>query len=146
MSLRKYRSLPKVHTFDSLIRDPNVYPDYDEFRPERFLDGEGNHVIPQNTHGQGHVTYGKLINILYSKISTFAKVLDAVSARECTSRTMPCLSTSHQYCGLLTLNPRVGLTVNLFCLRGRIAWTMVWLCKYYVPFVRTGHKRAYPLA
>ncbi|KIM35765.1 hypothetical protein M413DRAFT_32229 [Hebeloma cylindrosporum] len=42
----------------AMNRDPTVYPDYEEFRPERFLDGEGNSVLPQNTHGQGHVSYG----------------------------------------------------------------------------------------
>ncbi|KDR81197.1 hypothetical protein GALMADRAFT_116228 [Galerina marginata CBS 339.88] len=42
----------------AMNRDPIVYPDYEEFRPERFIDQEGNEFIPQNTHGQGHVTYG----------------------------------------------------------------------------------------
>ena len=65
--MRKDRLLPKIHTFHSLFRDPNIYPDYEEFRPERFLDQDGKYDIPQNTHGQGHVTYGKHIDILYSK-------------------------------------------------------------------------------
>ncbi|KIM36078.1 hypothetical protein M413DRAFT_449400 [Hebeloma cylindrosporum] len=50
--------IPKGAIIIANIWDPNVYPDYDEFRPERFLDDEGNHVTPQHTRGQGHVTFG----------------------------------------------------------------------------------------
>ncbi|KIM46552.1 hypothetical protein M413DRAFT_24257 [Hebeloma cylindrosporum] len=50
--------IPKGAVVIANIWDPNVYPDYDEFRPERFLDEEGNHVTPPNTHGQGHVSFG----------------------------------------------------------------------------------------
>ncbi|KIM35577.1 hypothetical protein M413DRAFT_347955, partial [Hebeloma cylindrosporum] len=42
----------------AMNRDPVVYPDFEEFRPERFIAEDGSLVIPQNTHGQGHVTYG----------------------------------------------------------------------------------------
>lgn len=40
-------------------RDPEVFPDFDEFRPERYLDESGHgEVIPPGTHGMGHVTFG----------------------------------------------------------------------------------------
>jgi cytochrome P450 len=39
----------------AMNRDPAVFPDFDEFRPERFLDES---AIPKDTHGQGHVTFG----------------------------------------------------------------------------------------
>ncbi|KAI0757948.1 cytochrome P450 [Fomes fomentarius] len=39
--------------------DPNVFPDYDNFRPERFLDESGkNEIAPPDTHNMGHVTFG----------------------------------------------------------------------------------------
>ncbi|RPD81420.1 cytochrome P450 [Lentinus tigrinus ALCF2SS1-7] len=39
--------------------DPNVFPDYNNFRPERFLDESGqNEIAPPDTHNMGHVTYG----------------------------------------------------------------------------------------
>ena len=40
-------------------RDTEWFPDYDEFRPERYLDASGNLTddIP-DTHHQGHLTYG----------------------------------------------------------------------------------------
>ncbi len=43
----------------AMNRDPEIFPDYDEFRPERFLDESGTvEVIPPDTHMQGHVTFG----------------------------------------------------------------------------------------
>ncbi|THU86529.1 cytochrome P450 [Dendrothele bispora CBS 962.96] len=43
----------------AMNRDPAVFPDYDEFRPERFLDETGTQeVVPPDTHNQGHVTFG----------------------------------------------------------------------------------------
>ncbi|TDL16829.1 cytochrome P450 [Rickenella mellea] len=43
----------------AMNRDPELFPDYDEFRPERFLDATGTvDQTPPDTHGQGHVTYG----------------------------------------------------------------------------------------
>jgi cytochrome P450 len=43
----------------AMNRDSTIYPDYDEFRPERFLDETGTvDVIPPDTHEQGHVTFG----------------------------------------------------------------------------------------
>ncbi|KAJ3732139.1 cytochrome P450 [Lentinula guzmanii] len=39
----------------AMNRDPLLYPDYDEFRPERFLNFE--HDVP-GALGQGHVSYG----------------------------------------------------------------------------------------
>jgi hypothetical protein len=40
-------------------RDPDVFPDFDNFRPERFLDEtETVDRAPPNTHEMGHVSYG----------------------------------------------------------------------------------------
>ena len=40
-------------------RDPNVFPDGDVFRPDRFLDESGqNEIAPPDTHNMGHVTFG----------------------------------------------------------------------------------------
>ncbi|KAJ3558859.1 hypothetical protein NM688_g676 [Phlebia brevispora] len=43
----------------AMNRDPTYFPDFDEFRPERYLGASGELVdlIP-DTHGQGHMTYG----------------------------------------------------------------------------------------
>ncbi|KAJ7122958.1 cytochrome P450 [Mycena epipterygia] len=43
----------------AMNRDPVLFPDFEEFRPERFLDEAGTtEVVPADTHNQGHVTYG----------------------------------------------------------------------------------------
>ncbi|KAF5343067.1 hypothetical protein D9758_011141 [Tetrapyrgos nigripes] len=43
----------------AMNRDPAIFPDYDEFRPERFLDKTGTlEIVPPDTHNQGHVTFG----------------------------------------------------------------------------------------
>ncbi|TFK64025.1 cytochrome P450 [Pluteus cervinus] len=43
----------------AMNRDPEVFPDFDEFRPERFLDEAGTvDVVLPDTHMQGHVTFG----------------------------------------------------------------------------------------
>ncbi|KAJ3558860.1 hypothetical protein NM688_g677 [Phlebia brevispora] len=42
----------------AMNRDPNHFPDYDEFRPERYLGASGELVdLVPDTHGQGHMTY-----------------------------------------------------------------------------------------
>jgi hypothetical protein len=39
----------------AMNRDPNIYPDYDEFSPERFLDETGTvDIVPADTRKQGH--------------------------------------------------------------------------------------------
>ncbi|KAI0088576.1 cytochrome P450 [Irpex rosettiformis] len=43
----------------AMNRDPSIYPDYDVFRPERFLDAsEKTEIAPPHTHQMGHATYG----------------------------------------------------------------------------------------
>ncbi|KAF9557275.1 cytochrome P450 [Agrocybe pediades] len=37
----------------AMNRDPQIFPDFDEFRPDRFLDG-----TPDDTHSMGHTTFG----------------------------------------------------------------------------------------
>ena len=40
-------------------RDPSIYPDFDVFRPERFLDESGKEEIaPPDTHHMGHSSFG----------------------------------------------------------------------------------------
>ncbi|KAK7446324.1 hypothetical protein VKT23_014530 [Stygiomarasmius scandens] len=40
-------------------RDQKIYPDFEEFRPERFLDDtETIDTVPPNTLSLGHVSYG----------------------------------------------------------------------------------------
>lgn len=38
--------------------DPAVFPEPDEFRPERHLDESGNPKEIPDTHGEGHLSYG----------------------------------------------------------------------------------------
>ncbi|KAI0793004.1 cytochrome P450 [Irpex lacteus] len=43
----------------AMNRDPTIYPDFDDFRPERFLDASGKlETVPPHTHQMGHATYG----------------------------------------------------------------------------------------
>ncbi|KIY43101.1 cytochrome P450 [Fistulina hepatica ATCC 64428] len=43
----------------AMNRDPDLFPDFDNFRPERFLDETGQvDTAPADTHEMGHVTYG----------------------------------------------------------------------------------------
>ncbi|KAJ3556657.1 hypothetical protein NM688_g1904 [Phlebia brevispora] len=45
--------------FPAMNRDPRYFPDYDDFRPERYLDASGQLIEPMpHTHGQGHIAYG----------------------------------------------------------------------------------------
>lgn len=40
-------------------RDPTYFPDFDEFRPARYLNESGELADPiPDTHTQGHLTYG----------------------------------------------------------------------------------------
>ena len=45
--------------YRAMNRDPKYFPDFEEFRPERYLDktGELRESIP-DTHNQGHLMYG----------------------------------------------------------------------------------------
>ena len=45
--------------YRSMNRDPTYFPDFDEFRPERYLDSTGQLMesIP-DTHGHGHFSFG----------------------------------------------------------------------------------------
>jgi hypothetical protein len=40
-----------------ITRDPRLYPDFDDFRPERFL-GDPQLQDLKDTKGMGHVTFG----------------------------------------------------------------------------------------
>ncbi|CCM04072.1 uncharacterized protein FIBRA_06231 [Fibroporia radiculosa] len=42
----------------AINRDSNVYPDFDVFHPERFLDDAVEKTLAPLTHSMGHVTYG----------------------------------------------------------------------------------------
>ncbi|KAI0792996.1 cytochrome P450 [Irpex lacteus] len=43
----------------AMNRDPTIFPDFEAYRPDRFLDETGkNEIAPPDTHQMGHVTYG----------------------------------------------------------------------------------------
>ncbi|KAF7790536.1 hypothetical protein EIP86_001492 [Pleurotus ostreatoroseus] len=43
----------------AINRDSDYFPDFDEFRPERYLDEREQLIEPMpNTHAQGHMSYG----------------------------------------------------------------------------------------
>ncbi|KIY65143.1 cytochrome P450 [Cylindrobasidium torrendii FP15055 ss-10] len=47
----------------AMNRDPEIYPDYDEFRPERFTEGGAAHTVPggdsdTSATGRDHFTFG----------------------------------------------------------------------------------------
>ena len=45
-------------TYQTYLRDPELYPDFDIFRPERFLDMRNTEAMSAMTHGFGHVSFG----------------------------------------------------------------------------------------
>ncbi|PSR85636.1 hypothetical protein PHLCEN_2v5365 [Hermanssonia centrifuga] len=48
-----------VYNTWAMNRDPKYFPDYDEFRPERYLDSSGQLAEAiSDTHSLGHFTYG----------------------------------------------------------------------------------------
>ncbi|KAI0810998.1 cytochrome P450 [Irpex lacteus] len=51
--------IPKGSMVVGNVWDPSVYPDFDTFRPERFLDESGQvKTAPPDTHNMGHTSYG----------------------------------------------------------------------------------------
>lgn len=47
------------HIYRAVNRDPTYFPDFDEFRPERYLNESGELADPiPDTHVQGHLSYG----------------------------------------------------------------------------------------
>lgn len=48
--------LTSIHLSPCHFRDPVLYPDYDEFRPGRFLDKGSENI--SDMASPGHVTYG----------------------------------------------------------------------------------------
>ncbi len=54
-----YRDVSAKPVPRGMNRDPKYFPDYEEFRPERYLDDAGQLSEPiPDTHAQGHFTYG----------------------------------------------------------------------------------------
>ncbi|KAI0088550.1 cytochrome P450 [Irpex rosettiformis] len=50
--------IPKGCLVIGNIWDPSLYPDFDTFRPERFLDASGKETAPPDTHQMGHSSFG----------------------------------------------------------------------------------------
>ena len=85
-----------------MARDPGIYPDPEQFIPERFLDKEGRLDFTQGdptafVYGFGR-RYGRFFpRIIYDRACPFAEfVLDA------NSRKHLCSSSAHQSCICLT--------------------------------------------
>ena len=56
-------------------RDPAYFPDYDDFRPERYLDDSGALCddVP-DTHSQGNLTYGVEVHVDMQEKMTIKRV------------------------------------------------------------------------
>jgi len=68
---------PNNHYFRSISRDPEVYPEPDEFRPDRWIDDLGR---PRDDLKNKYFTFG------------FGRRYAPLSGYSCFSLTVPCLA------------------------------------------------------